>query len=99
MPVDASQAGATSSSGRRTHKAINIVREVDAASPLLLNAHATNEALENVVIETVGRPTTGAGEERVYETITLTNATISSYKTFGGNENISIIYVQLTRRK
>src|SRR5580704_2426995 len=35
VPVDASQAGA--GSGKRTHKPINIVREVDVASPLLLN--------------------------------------------------------------
>jgi len=97
VPVDATQPGKPTA--QRQHKPLNIVREVDAASPLLRQALATNETLSEVVIEIVGRPATGQGEA-VAERITLTNATISSYKTYGpGLDSISITYGQLTRKK
>ena len=73
-------------------------KEVDAASPKLLQAHTTNETLETVIIETVGRPSTGSGEV-VTERITLTNATISQYKTYTGVENLSLNYGQITKSK
>lgn len=62
--------------GKRQHKPFTITREVDSSSPLLWQALSTNETLQTVVIEIIGRPPTGAGET-VVERITLTNATIS----------------------
>lgn len=79
-------------------KPLSFTKEVDAASPLLLTAHVNNEKLSEVVIETVGRPTTGQGEV-VTERITLTNATISSYKTYNGTENLSLTYDHVTKTK
>jgi type VI secretion system Hcp family effector len=95
-PADASQSGKPTA--QRQHKPTNVVKEVDASSPLLRQALATNETLSEVVIEIVGRPTTGQGEV-VTERITLTNATISQYKTDHGVEDLSLNYVQLTRKK
>jgi Type VI secretion system effector, Hcp len=79
-------------------KSLLVTKEVDAASPKLLQAHSTSETLVEVVIETIGRPASGQGES-VAERITLTNATISTYKTYNGIETISFTYGQLTRKK
>lgn len=38
-------------SGRRTHKTITIVREVDAASPRLWSALGTNEGFKSITVE------------------------------------------------
>jgi type VI secretion system Hcp family effector len=92
----ASQTGG--SKGKSLNPPMVITKQADQASPKLLNAHVNNETFETVVLQTVGRPQTGAGEV-VVETITLTNATISEYKTFSGSETISLIYEQMTRRK
>lgn len=67
--------------GRRQHKPIVITKEWGAASPQLLNAHWTNEALSSVVLEIVGRPSSGSGET-VVSRITLTNAQISKINRF-----------------
>jgi type VI secretion system Hcp family effector len=84
--------------GARQKGPISITKEVDAASPLLLDAHYKNELFTTVVLETVGRPQSGAGEV-VTERITLTNATISDYKTNSGVESVSFTYGQLTKTK
>jgi type VI secretion system Hcp family effector len=95
VPVDANKGGAT---GKRQHNPIVITKETDGSSPLLLQAHYTNETLETVIIETVGRPVSGAGEI-VTGTITLTNATISRYTTDKGIESLELNYEQVTSRK
>jgi type VI protein secretion system component Hcp len=79
-------------------KPVTVDKEVDAASPLLQTALTNKENLETVVIEIVGRPTTGQGEV-VTERITLTNAFISSYKTYSGKEDLSLTYGQVTKTK
>jgi type VI secretion system secreted protein Hcp len=96
VPVQASQAGAAS--GKRQHKPLTVSKEVDAASPLIYQALVTNEKLDEVVIETVGRPTTGQGEV-VTERITLTNAFISDYKTDHSVDHISFTYDQIMMTK
>jgi type VI secretion system secreted protein Hcp len=63
--------------GKRQHKPLTITKEVGVSSPQLLNAHWTNEVLNSMDIEIVGRPDTGKGEV-VVSRITLTNATISN---------------------
>jgi type VI secretion system secreted protein Hcp len=62
-------------SGKRTHKPIVIVREVDEASPLLWQALCTNEAFQTAHLS-FAKPS-GGGKETIHQTITLTNGTIS----------------------
>ncbi len=59
---------------------LTVTKQIGAASPQLLNAHWKSELFTEVVIEIVGRPSSGAGEEVVTERITLTNAQIRSAK-------------------
>lgn len=88
-------------SGKRQHRPIKVTMERSAASAQLQKALQTNERLKEVVIEFV-RP--GAqGKEQVYQTITLTDATIAaiqaSHKTTAKNahesEEVSFIYENL----
>jgi type VI secretion system Hcp family effector len=67
--------------GARTHQPFTITKETGVASPQLLNAHWNSEILDEIVIEIEGRPSKGSGEV-VVQRITLTNATVSSYKTY-----------------
>jgi type VI secretion system secreted protein Hcp len=62
-------------SGKRTHKPIVIVREVDEASPLLWQALCTNEGFQSAKLSFL-RPS-ASGKETVYHTIVLTNGAIS----------------------
>jgi type VI secretion system Hcp family effector len=94
-PTDAKSG---SPKGARQKGPLSITKEVDGASPQLLDAHYKNEIFTTVVIETVGRPVSGSGEN-VTERITLTNATISTYKNYQGLETVSFTYDQLTRKK
>jgi type VI secretion system Hcp family effector len=96
VPVDLSKPGAAQ--GKRTHKPFSLTKEVDGSSPLLLQAHLSNETLETVIIEIVGRPDSGAGEI-VTQTITLTNATIARYATDKGTENLALNYEEMTSKK
>jgi len=65
--------------GKRQWKPIQITKQWGAASPQILQALATNETLTR---------TTPDGKEQVYQTITLTNATIVSVsRTLGADES------------
>ena len=59
-------------SGKRQYKPLVVTKKMDAATPLLHKALATNETLPSVVL-VIYRPGTTTAEE----TITLTNATVS----------------------
>ena len=59
-------------SGRRQYKPLVVTKKMDAATPLLHKALATNETLPSVVL-VIYRPGTTTPDE----TITLTNATVS----------------------
>ena len=63
-------------SGKRQHSPLVITKQKDSASPLLMNAHWSQEVLPTVVINLVGRTSSGSGEV-VVARITLTNAQIS----------------------
>src|SRR5580700_977573 len=67
--------------GARTHFPLVITKEIGAATPQLLDAHWKSELFDEVVIEIVGRPDTGAGET-VVERITLTNALIAKTRRY-----------------
>ena len=66
--------------GKRMHKPIVITKEWDAASPQLYNALTQNENLPSVVIEFYKTNSNGVGE--AFEVITLTNASVSSFKQY-----------------
>ncbi|MGA7340575.1 MAG: type VI secretion system tube protein TssD, partial [Terracidiphilus sp.] len=64
--------------GKRQHKPITILKDVDKASPLLWNALVTNENL--ITWELKFWTTTAAGVETQIYTVSLTNASIASMK-------------------
>ncbi len=66
--------------GRRQHSPITFTKEWGAASPQLVQAAVTNEVLRSVTFEFV--KTNPTGKEIIYETITLTNATVASIKRY-----------------
>ena len=67
-------------SGKRQHGALVIIKEWGAASPQLFQALVTNEVLKSVQIEFVR--TDQSGREYVFQTIRLTNATVSNFKKY-----------------
>ena len=79
------QSGQTS--GKRQHKPITVVKEVDSSSPRLLQAYATNEALTVVIyIEGSGQAGTSAASN-----IALNNATIAKIHNKPGKRNLELI--------
>jgi type VI secretion system Hcp family effector len=84
----ATAAGKGGGSGKEGHSSVVITREVDQASPLLLNAHATNETLESVIIQTIDG-------NKVTKTVTLTNAIISEIKKNGTLESLSLNFEKM----
>jgi type VI secretion system secreted protein Hcp len=72
VPFDAN---AWQTKGYRQHKPLSFTKEWGKASPQLLQAHWTNEVLDEVVLEVVGRTPDGT-KEFIQERITLTDAVI-----------------------
>jgi type VI secretion system secreted protein Hcp len=62
-------------SGKRTHHPVTFVKEWGPATPQLFQALTTNESLKSVLFEFV--KTDKNGEEYVYHTIKLVNASVS----------------------
>ena len=79
-PRDASSGQA---SGKRQYKPVTIIKEWGAASPQGLTACATNEVLTSVTIEFV--KTNQNGQQYVFQTVKLTDATISDISRFAGD--------------
>jgi type VI secretion system secreted protein Hcp len=71
-------------SGKRQHNPVEIVKEWGAATPQLFQACVTNEVLKSVLLEFI--KTDPSGQEVVYHTIKLTNATISKVQYFSAGE-------------
>ena len=67
-------------SGKRQHKPVLFTKEWGAASPQLYQALATNEVLKHVVFEFVR--TGQDGQQSVFHTITLTNASVASIRSY-----------------
>jgi len=81
---------------RRASDPVVIVRNEDEASPFLVKAAASGETLTSVVFEfkrTIGTTT------EVYQTVTLTNATISSVREINGNGGNQMQEVSFTFQK
>ena len=67
-------------SGKRQYKPIQITKEWDASSPQLFQALIQNEVLKTVLFEFV--KTNEQGNEFVYHTVKLTNATVSELRSY-----------------
>ena len=72
-------------SGKRQHKPIVITRAPGAASPQFFTALVTNEVLTVVIQFLRGNVATGVGNE-VQQIITLTNARISDFLQYVGDD-------------
>ena len=66
---------------RRMNEPVVIVHNLDESSPFFVKAAASGETLTSVVIEF--KRAVGSGTE-VFQTVTLTNAIVSSVKTING---------------
>ena len=75
--------------GKRQHKPITITKQMDAASPLFLNALVDNENLTSVLIGLLRN-----GQQ--IATIKLTNANLATYDLHGTTETWSFTYQKIT---
>ncbi len=85
-------------SGKRQHKAIVITREPGAATPQFFAALVSNEMLKSIVIQFFRRNPTGATE--LQQTIKLTNASISDFRQYVGDdgrwlEDVAFVFQQI----
>ena len=71
-------AGSGMATGKRTYSPIVFTKQWGAASPQLFQAAVTNEVLKSVLFEFLA--TDKAGKEHVFQTVKLTNATISDVR-------------------
>ncbi|MET0839771.1 MAG: type VI secretion system tube protein Hcp [Marmoricola sp.] len=71
-------------SGRRQHQPVSFVKEWGPASPQLFQALVTNEALTKVRFEFVRD--SADGEEIVYQTLELSNASITAIEQYLNGE-------------
>jgi type VI secretion system Hcp family effector len=89
-------AGGGRAAMRRMNEPIVIVHKVDESSPFFVKAAANGETLTSVVIEF--KRAVGTGTE-VFQTVTLTNAIVSSVKTINGGiqptEEISFTFQKI----
>lgn len=69
-------------SGKRQHGAISITKEWGPSTPQLFTALVSNEVLKKVEFSFVH--TTKEGAEEVYQTVKLTNATVSAVEYMTG---------------
>jgi type VI secretion system secreted protein Hcp len=73
-------------SGKRHYQAISFRKAVDAASPQFFQALTTNELLKTVTFQFYAHAA-DSGREGVYQTVTLTNASVSGWtQDFEGEE-------------
>jgi type VI secretion system secreted protein Hcp len=78
-PRDASSGLAT---GKRQHKPLMILKEIDKSSPLLWNALVNNENLVTWQLKFWAPAAGGTATEQQIYTITLTNASIASMREY-----------------
>ncbi len=81
-------------SGKRQHKAVTITKEWGAATPQLFQALVTNEALKSVLFEFIR--TTPQGQDEVYYTVKLTNASVSHLKQYTDESGAELEDVSFT---
>ena len=81
VATSARSAGGGHGAMRRMNEPVVIVHKVDESSPFFVKAAASGETLSSVVIEF--KRAIGSGTE-VFQTVTLTNAIVTSVKTING---------------
>ncbi|MGH2443093.1 MAG: type VI secretion system tube protein TssD [Chloroflexota bacterium] len=98
--------GSGLSAGRRQHQPLTIMKEVDKASPMFLQAMVTNEILSQVLLEFPG--TLSTGQSTIFYTVVLQNALVVKFHQMVGNvldpeesnphelEEISFTYQKIT---
>ncbi len=64
--------------GRRVHGPLVITKKAGRSSPLFFNVLATNENLTKLTLQIY--KTNASGQDELFETIELTNASLASYK-------------------
>jgi len=74
------ESGSGMPTGRRTHQPVSFVKEWGAATPQLFHALTTNESIKSVLFEFINTDETG--EEKVFHTIKLVNASIAEIKQY-----------------
>ena len=78
------------STGKRQYQAITFKKPVDASSPQFMKALTTNETLPTVTFRFYGLGENG--EERVYQTVTLTNAHLKGWtQDFDSGDDLEIV--------
>lgn len=80
-PRDTASGQAT---GKRMHGPVIITKEWGAATPQLFQALVENEVLRTVLVEFV-RADESEGDEHVYHTIKLSNASVAEIRQYTGN--------------
>lgn len=78
LPVDA-QTGVAS--GARVHRALEVVKEIDTASPVLYQHLVTNQLIQEVTVEWY-KVDSALGVENIYYKHVLGNARVSSIEQF-----------------
>jgi len=73
--------------GRRRHFPIKVRKEIDAASPKLMNMLTTNEKISDAKLSF--NRADGKGKQQVFFTIEAQNGFISSYKEYLANDAIT----------
>ena len=73
-------------SGKRQHSPIRIVKEWGAATPQIFQALVSNEALKEVKLEFY--KVNANGEEYVYYTVRLTNASVSAIRQYTSDSGV-----------
>lgn len=81
-------------SGRRQYGPLCITKEVGASSPQFFQATVTNEVLKSALFRFMR--TNPNGEEYVYYSLKLTNATVSNYKQMSGYADPSVTSAKTT---
>jgi type VI secretion system Hcp family effector len=74
-------------------RVLMITKKLDEASPMLQNAHVTNETFETVAVQTVD------DANKVTDTFTLKNALISSIQKNGLQETVVFTYASIEDKK
>jgi type VI secretion system secreted protein Hcp len=74
------EAGSGLATGKRQHQPVTFVKQWAASSPQIFQALVTNEVLKTVLFEFV--ETDNNGEEMVFYTIKLLNASITNFRPF-----------------
>jgi type VI secretion system Hcp family effector len=91
-PANTGQGSGGSKAGKETLPPVVITKKTDAFSSLLNISLATNETLENVIIQTRD------DQNRVTQTTVIRNAKIKEIKKDGTIESISFIYEQIQKK-